>query len=225
MKAYVIYVKGYKDSERQAEKARASCYQTGFDAILLEGVTPSTLADYPDWPDTLNGRVTHFKQESMSVYAHKKSCFANHYRIWSECVKINEPIAFLEHDVGNARKWLDGTKLDDVLILNAESAFKQPVFNHVRNKPWLKFGTNTYDDSPLRYRFNNQWHGALMIPGTGAYIVTPKGAAKLLEALEDYGWEQSDFFINTMNVNLDYIVPEYFTFKSSNLNSSYGFEK
>ena len=64
-----------------------------------------------------------------------------------------------------------------------------------------------------------------MIPGTGAYVVTPKGAAKLLEALEDYGWEQSDFFINTMNVNLDYIVPEYFTFKSGNLNSSHGFKK
>lgn len=223
MKSYIIYVKGHKASEKQAEKARASCYQSGFDVTMIEGVTPSTLGQYPDWPDALNGRVTHFKQENMSTYTHKKSCFANHYRIWKECVDINKPIVFLEHDVGNVRKWLPDTKLNEVLILNAESAFKQPVFDHVRNKPWLKFGVNSYNNTPLKYRFNNQWHGGFMIPGTGAYVVTPKGAAKLLEALEDYGWEQSDFFINSLNVDIDYIVPEYFTFKSTNLNTSHGY--
>lgn len=61
-----------------------------------------------------------------------------------------------------------------------------------------------------------------MIPGTAAYAVTPKGAKKLLDSLHKNGWEQSDFFINTFNVKMQYTIPEYFTFKHSNLNTSHG---
>jgi len=38
------------------------------------------------------------------------------------------------------------------------------------------------------------------------------------------GWDQSDFFINTKNVKMQYTIPEYFTFKHSNLNTSHGVE-
>ena len=43
------------------------------------------------------------------------------------------------------------------------------------------------------------------------------------EELEEHGWEQSDFFINTNNVHIQYVVPEYFTFTLKNLNMSHGF--
>jgi hypothetical protein len=120
------------------------------------------------------------------------------------------------------REW-NNPHWDEVLIMNMESAFKQPVFNHVSNKPTPSLGVNVYNKSPLNYRFDNDFKGSLMIPGTGAYAVTPKGAKRMLNALHKYGWEQSDFFINTFNVNLEYIMPEYFTFKHSNLNTSHGF--
>ena len=222
MKAFIVYVNGHKESEKQAEAARASCYQSGFDAELFPGTTPESLSDFPDWPDAKNSRVSNFKRESKTVYQHKKSCFANHYRIWNKCLELNEPVAFLEHDVGNVRKWMN-TFFDELLILNAESAFKQPVFDHVRNKPWLNFGTNEYVSTPLNYRFQNQWEGSGMMPGTGAYAIKPAGAIKLLAALDEFGWEQSDFFINTTTINIEYIVPEYFTFKSKNLNMSHGY--
>ena len=62
-----------------------------------------------------------------------------------------------------------------------------------------------------------------MMPGTASYAITPKGANKLLKAVEKHGWEQSDFFINTKNVHIQYVVPEYFTFTLKNLNMSHGF--
>jgi hypothetical protein len=62
-----------------------------------------------------------------------------------------------------------------------------------------------------------------MIPGTAAYAIQPHAAEKLLKTLDKVGWEQSDFFINTKTVNMQYVTPEYFTFKSQNLNMSHGY--
>lgn len=222
MKSFIVYVKGHPQSEEQANRALASCKGSGFECELMEGTVPDTLSNFPDWPDAENGRVTNFRRDNMKVYLHKKSCFSNHYTIWNKCVELNEPIAFLEHDVINIREWFFNP-FREVLVMNIESAFKQPVFSHVRNKPLFDFGVNNYTVTPLRYRFDNQWKDGGLIPGTASYAVTPAGAKKLLDSLEQHGWEQSDFFINTKNVNIEYVVPEYFTLTSENLNTSHGF--
>ena len=62
-----------------------------------------------------------------------------------------------------------------------------------------------------------------MAPGTAAYALTPKGARRLLDALETHGIDQSDFFINSMNVSMDYISPAPVKFNSKNLKTSHGF--
>lgn len=222
MKSFVIYVEGHKDSEKQAKKCKASCIQSGFDTELMAGVTPKTLSEYTNYKDAKGARIESFKVESKKVYETKKSCFTNHVRVWQKCLKLNEPVAFIEHDAGNVRDW-NNILFDEVLILNAESAFRQPVFDHVKNKPSLNLGLNQYLDTPLIYNKENQWKGSAMMPGTAAYAVTPKGAQKLLYNLYKYGWEQSDYFINSHNVNIQYVVPEYFTLSSPNLNMSHGF--
>ena len=222
MKAFLIYIEGHEGSEKQAASAYESASRNGFDVIKTPGVTPNTLGEYKRYDEVINGRVTNFKRENTKTYLTKMSCFFNHIETWKKCVELNEPVAFIEHDSYCVRDW-DNPHWEDVLIMNIESAFKQPVFNHVRNKPKLAIGSHVYDQSPLHYRFENDFRGSLLIPGTGAYAVTPKGAEKLLNALNKYGWEQSDFFINTFNVKMDYIMPEYFTFKHSNLNTSHGF--
>ena len=43
-----------------------------------------------------------------------------------------------------------------------------------------------------------------MVPGTGSYAITPKGAAKMLDAIERCGLDQSDYMLNSFNVNLNY---------------------
>lgn len=37
----------------------------------------------------------------------EKACFASHYRLWQECVKLNEPIMILEDDVEFSDEFLN----------------------------------------------------------------------------------------------------------------------
>jgi GR25 family glycosyltransferase involved in LPS biosynthesis len=222
MKAFLIYIEGHKQSEIQAAAAADSANRNGFDVELMPGVTPLTLDNYKKYPEVTDGRGSCFKRKNTKTYLTKMSCFFNHINVWKRCVELNEPVAFIEHDSFCIRKW-NSPSWDEVLIMNVESAFKQPIFNHVSNKPILHSGINTYNKSPLSYRFNNEFKKSLIIPGTAAYAISPKGAKKLLAALDVYGWEQSDFFINTFNVNIEYVMPEYFIFKYANLNTSHGF--
>ena len=73
---------------------------------------------------------------------------------------------------------------------------------------------------PLKYYKNNQYKGCNMIAGTAAYIISPKGAKKLLDALSQ-GLDQSDFFINEKNVRLQYLSPSPVRFQKINLNTSH----
>ena len=227
MKAFLIFVKDHLGSTTQAAKALASCKDTGFDVELTEGVTPLTVDKYDKWSHCPGSRASNFFEQNEKKYKTKKSCFMNHVRVWEKCIELDEPVAFLEHDIGCVRDYIE-EDFEDVLILNVESAMKQEVFEAFKNlptryKPSWNLGINEYKFEPLKYRHNvPEWKGSYMMPGTGAYAVTPKGAKKLLDNLLTYGWEQSDFFINTANVTIQYIVPEYFTFKSKNLNMSHG---
>lgn len=231
MKSFVIYVKGHKKSEEYLDKVLVSCRGKGFDCTPFEGVTPDTLDDYTKsipFEDGKNTRILNFKRESEKKYRTKKSCFLNHVRLWTKCLELDEPIAVLEQDVHCAREWED-TEFSEVLVLNVNSAFHQPVFKHIRPKPYFSKGLHEYKGAErvgkdgLQYYFPNQYMNSWMMPGTGAYAVTPDGAANLLNNLAKYGWEQSDFFINTFNCKIEYIMPEYFTFKVENLNMSHGF--
>jgi GR25 family glycosyltransferase involved in LPS biosynthesis len=223
MKAFLIFVKDHLGSTTQAAKALASCKDTGWDVEFMEGVTPLTVDKYDKWSHCPGSRASNFFEQNEKKYKTKKSCFMNHVRVWEKCIELNKPVAFLEHDVGCVRDYIE-EDFEDVLILNIESAMKQEVFNDIKDKGKWDLGIHEYMYSPLAYRHNvPDWRGFYMMPGTGSYAVTPKGAQKLLNACEKYGWEQSDFFINTANVTIQYIVPEYFTFKSKNLNMSHGF--
>ena len=226
MKAYVVFVQGHKTSESYMRYCMESCSVKGWDPEPLEGVTPATLSSYPDLPDAEGSRVQDFFREGKKVYNTKKACFNNHIRVWKKCIELNEPVAFIEQDADCIRPWGNET-FDEVLILNIESAFRQKVFEHLASLGWIRgwnLGVNTYDESLIPYRHSNKsWKGSYMMPGTASYAITPKGANKLLKAVEKHGWEQSDFFINTKNVHIQYVVPEYFTFTLKNLNMSHGF--
>lgn len=224
MKSFIVYVKNHEKSEAYMKSCLVSCENMGFEAEPFEGVIPTTLEDYKDlmYPEIPNGRATSFKDNNLKTYNTKRSCFTNHVRIWKKCIELNLPVAFIEQDSYCIKAW-DNRPFEELLILNIESAFKQTVFSHVRGKPNPLIGTNDYNNSPLIYNKINHFYGSLMIPGTAAYAVTPKGAKRLLSNLETHGWDQSDFFINTKNVRIQYAYPEYFTFKHPNLNMSHGF--
>lgn len=226
MKSFVIYVEGHKDSEHYMQTCINSCDNSNFEAEPFIGVTKDTLDQWSHYlyPDLPGARITGMKKESAKLYNTKKACFTNHVRLWNKCIELNEPIAVLEQDVYCVNSW-NNQQFDDILLLNIDSAFKQKVFERITNKPNFtgQLGIHDYKDTFLLYTKDNLFKNSFMIPGTGAYAVTPAGAKKLLLTLEQNGWEQSDYFINTSHVRVQYVIPEYFTFKLPNLNMSHGF--
>jgi GR25 family glycosyltransferase involved in LPS biosynthesis len=127
----------------------------------------------------------------------------SHFLLWNECAKGDEDYLILEHD---ARLIDDpkGIDFEDVLHLDAwrfeEAEGEEGVTEHA----FIVKGWKT-------------------MKGAFAYIIKPHAAKKLLEAADKYGWEQNDHFINSFNVKIQIVLPEYFTFKLPNLNTSHGF--
>lgn len=224
MNSYIIYVKGNSKSEDYMNACLNSCSSKGFNAQPFVGVTRHTLHEY-EKSITIsplpNSRALGQKAEDINLFKTKKSCFMNHVRLWRMCVDQNKPIAVIEQDAHCVREW-DYPEFDELLILNLKSALAQPVFNPIRIQadafPY-KVGIHEYTDSPLVYTKNNIFKGGYMMPGTGAYAITPKGANRLLTNLMS-GYDQSDYYINTNTVNIQYVHPEYFTFKLPNLKMS-----
>jgi len=227
MKGSVIYVKGHAKSEEQASQAQQSFAKYGWDVDLVEGVTPETLDD-SEWDvDCIEGgRLIGFQQKGERSYLTKKSCLTNHYRLWLRVIKSKRPMAFIEQDAiccGPPPTSFTG----DVLILNVDYAFLPPSVlgslsrMHGYSPPASLTPTALPADYPLKYYKNNVYKDHAMMPGTAAYVVTPRGAKKLLVAAMKHGIDQSDFFINNYNVEIEYISPSPVKFNTVNLNLSH----
>jgi GR25 family glycosyltransferase involved in LPS biosynthesis len=227
MKGQIVYVKGHTDSEKQAQVSLDSFLKYGWEVELVEGITPKTLDESEfDYPNQKDGRLDAFQSQNSPAYKIKKSCLFNHLRFFQRVIEQNTPMAFLEHDTVCQSAWTDPT-FDELLILNLDHAFKPPTtfgdkpgFSNWQPPYSMTAVNDLPSDYPLKYYKNNQYKGHNMIAGTAAYIISPKGAKKLLNALSQ-GLDQSDFFINSRNVRLQYLSPSPVRFQKVNLNTSH----
>jgi len=226
MKAFVHYVKGHSESESQAVQALESFRKFKWDAHLVEGITPETLnEDEFDFPLIDGGRLIGFYEKGERTYAIKKSCISNQIRLWRKVVEENETMAFVEHDAIAIGK--PCYEVNEVLCLNVDYAFQPPsVLGTLQQfkgyQPPLALSPLPLPpEYPLKYYKTNLYKNCNMIPGTAAYAVSPAGAKKLLQAAESYGIDQSDFFINTYNVRIEYLSPSPVRFNKKNLNLSH----
>lgn len=232
MKAFIIFTDNYSQSVEYAIKVYKSFEGfSNWEPILFPGVNPYSISVFEEVYEIrnrLNSRVKEFSFLNRKVYLSKKACFLNHMRIWEQCVEINEPVAFIEHDSFCVNNW-NNVSFRDVLILNARSSCNQSIIQknfkkynhdcHIKLYP----GLNKWK-APLYYRHEKIKPFPSMMPGTAAYAITPTGAKKLLNHVDKHGWEQSDHFINTNVVNIQYYNPDFFVFKLPNLKTSHGFD-
>ena len=227
MFAQIVYIRDYEPSVQAANKAFTSCENYGIIPWLVDGVTPKTLptvhAKYKLDP-VIYSRAWDYEMEKQPYLETKKSCFYNHVIFWEKVVERNEVGIFLEHDALMVAPW-DNPVFDEVLCLNMHTAVKS------HDQIYLRAGWGWKYESPakreirpleydLKYHKNNSFKGGHLIPGTAAYAITPKGAKRLLKSTTINGWDQSDYFINTKNVDIAYADPEYFQFNSNNLKTS-----
>lgn len=228
MRGQIVYIKGHGGSESQAKDAYESFVKHGWEVEMVEGITPETLDESEfDFPLIEGGRLYEMKQKGEQKYYIKKSCISNQIRMWRKCIEENTTMAFIEHDaicIGPMK-----SKVDELVCLNVEYAFFYPsVLSHHQfmkgYRPEYTILPKTLpEDYPLRYYKKNDYINGAMIPGTAAYAISPKGAKKLLQVAEEKGIDQSDFFINSKTIKLEYITPSPVKFNTRNLNTSHGF--
>ena len=229
MKANVIYIKGWNKSEAQMRQCENSLRRFKVDYDLVPGVTPKTLNEhlmkYPLKP-IINSRAWDYETQQQPMLPTKQSCFINHIMFWERVVAADKPMMFLEHDALMVRKWTN-PDFDELLILNLDAAVRHNGNLSKKILGTYKYTNNKYVSRPLDYKLrywkDNSFKGGACAPGTAAYAVTPKGAKRLLQSYNVNGWDQSDFFINTNNVNIEYSDPQFFEFSGSNISSSKGF--
>lgn len=228
MKCRLIYIPNHLGSLDQRDQALESFSQySGWDVEKRQGVTPATVEkrfEYT-WPIKKNSRLLNFREENENRFLTKLSCVINHIKFWRYVVKHDEPMVFLEHDAICVGDW-EGAEFDEYLILNAEYVFRKP--NKLGLQQFLDYtfpggpGVHSLpDDYRLQYYRRNDWKGSHMVPGTGAYAITPKGAKKML-AVAERGVDQSDFILNSHNINIEYLLPSPIKFNTKNLSTSYG---
>jgi len=226
VKAFIIHT-GSGPSLEYAHRSLESFSEfKGWDAELFQGVTPETLPEFEErYPLEMkpDSRVADWlEQEQHDLLAAKKSCSMNHYRLFKICEEFGEPIAVIEHDSMCIGDWKD-EEWQDILVLNASSAFDQTTLRRLRNRNLrIKPGINKAHFRGLYYRHDAEIYGAVMMPGTAAYAVTPQGAEKMIQVYEEKGWEQSDYIINSAHVDIETLMPELFTFITPNLKTSHG---
>ena len=232
MQTNVIYVKGNQASEEAVAKTVLSLEKRNWDYTLVEGVTAKTIDhdEFP-FPDLKGGRLESFRlnnsEQEQRKYLTKKACLFNNLRLARSVIDTNEPAIFMEHDVVVTMDQPAHYRVNDFCFLNMDGAFKEPS---ALNKPHLTAWYNTYPHElgvqdfpynyPLRYYKDSIYYGSAMTPGTSAYILTVSGAKKLLACAEN-GLEQSDFIINSMVMDLQYLYPSPVKFQSVNPNLSH----
>lgn len=227
MKAFIVYVKGHEDSEKQAKESLTSFNKYGWDVQLKPGITKFNVEETEEYKLNIinESRLLNFKTENYNKFLTKISCAINHIQFWKEVVEKNEPMCFFEHDAICIQKE-DKYDFEDYLILNAEFVFRPPNklgLNRFKDFTWSGFGIcDLPENYPLPYHRDNIWKNSNMVPGTGAYAITPAGANKMLLAVQKYGLDQSDFMVNSYNLRIQYINPSPIKFNTINLSTSYG---
>lgn len=216
MKAYVIHIKGNEKSEHTANLAMESCVEFGYDAELFEGITPKTIKQWDEKYGLTVIKPSHMYDRQIGlngtqyVYECKYSNFLNHYTLWNRAIELNETIIILEHDVIAVAEW-QNPEFDEMLVLNMDCGLHEQQFDRIL-KPTLQKGVHSYVNPFLIYRSDNRYNGAGMIPGSASYAITPKGAKRLVDTVKKYGWDKTDYIINTKAVDMKYIHPDYFSF-------------
>lgn len=224
MRARVVYIKGHEESEKQARQAFNSFKLYDWDVKVKAGLTKETVNH--TYKIIEESRLLNFEKENKNRYYTKLACAYNHIDFWHKVIEEDEPMAFIEHDAICTMEWNNEWDFEDYLILNAEWVFRPPnklALQQFRNYDWPSFGVNDMPSNyPLQYYRENVWKDSMMAPGTGAYAITPQGAKKMLEAIEMFGMDQSDFMINSFNVRMQYLLPSPIKFNTVNLSTSYG---
>jgi GR25 family glycosyltransferase involved in LPS biosynthesis len=192
MKAFVITVKGNKESEEAAaECIRSSDRVNDFTIKKFDAYTKDETRTYGlKWNYPWEQKIVDFKsglllQPYPTVIREKRiGCFLSHWKLWTECFNLNEPFLILEHDAVFLKR------------LDFEKVVKETPYDITGINNPLGATRLSSDFYRTIMMTNEEYQRApeidhLSIPqglaGNSAYIIKPKGAEHMIELVHEYG--------------------------------------
>lgn len=173
MKNYIICLSKISSSLETATELQKKLLSYGADAELFEGTYGNVAVDMMQTesrtvhPIGIKGQLDPGGQEAQKMSAPGvMGCFYSHYRLWQQCVKLNQPIAIWEDDIMLSRPF-EPVDWNDVLILALGHPTKSPRWMHLLESP-------TGQPKALEYKSSS-------LPGACGYAIKPHAAKKLLE--------------------------------------------
>jgi GR25 family glycosyltransferase involved in LPS biosynthesis len=204
MKIFTIVIKHNQCSEQGFDTGVVTSDSVGntfkieqFDAIVPKTVD-ETFKKFKiewNWPlykeeyDKKLGLKKHvYKTSDHQV---KKACALSHYCLWYKCLELDEPILILEHDVF----WT--TKIDFSLLLESNKQIIGINSPKGATRKWQTFAS-IVQNRKEKIQDVPRIDGPQIpqgLAGGSAYLIKPKGAEKVLEAVNQYGLWHNDAFL------------------------------
>ncbi|MGJ0158110.1 glycosyltransferase family 25 protein [Campylobacter coli] len=108
----------------------------------------------------------------------EKACFASHYKLWQECVKIDEPIIILEDDVEFSDEFLNNG--EEYIEELSKSEYEYVRFCYLFDKKFY----------PLN---NNYLLSFEKLAGTQGYVLKPSAAKKFIKYAKRWIYPVDDY--------------------------------
>lgn len=220
MRAYIITLLDERESRDASNRVVKSIDDTGsnLEPLIFRATTPESLEEdmwmklnwtYPTKPsedgmDMNTGLyLEHYKTANLQ---NRISCMVSHMRLWKKAIDDDEPIMVLEHDALFTRKFVfsdltDGFKGGIVGLNDPRGATRKASLFH--SKVSSRMGLQPVPDLEDNYP-----HG---LAGNSAYIITPKGAKKVLKKVKEVGMWPNDAIMNRQFFPWMQVVYPYYT--------------
>jgi len=178
VKAFVITLKGIKESEELAQKALSSARKHGYDASIFSAIKPkdNPLQIFNKHGINMDGWV---KDKNPAALA----CWASHFLLWKKCIDMDEPFLILEHDAIVESKFPNHLIKRVKQIVNLGGPAYIDSVKNIENIEHIRKGLG-------RLRSNYKFCG------THGYVVTP-GIDEIIEHMEsDVVKSAIDYYLN-----------------------------
>ena len=129
--------------------------------------------------------LRHYPTKKIS---NRTACMVSHMRLWHKCATGKKPIVILEHDAIFTRKFvfepLEKEFKGGILGLNDPrgATRRSDVFHNIASSKMGLQPVPTVDDAEVPQG----------LAGNSAYLITPKGAKKLLDKVREVGMWPND---------------------------------
>lgn len=136
------------------------------------------------WPTEFSRLMATRKEDAYNKKKGIAGCFCSHYRLWQECVKLNEPIGIFEYDAKQVKN-MPQVEFNDFLYLSAWRNWEGDSDKYYE-----------YIGAPGLHPYEgyDKWGFKNVVSGTHAYLLKPHTAQHFIDTAHLKGWFPVDRF-------------------------------